>query len=197
MTYAAKLRRAPLRIVTGAYILNSGIGKFGASDDAAKGMHGMASGAYPVVEKLPPKAFAKTFGGAEVALGAALLLPIVPAVVAGGALAGFAGALLGMYWKTPGLHEEGNPRPTVQGTPFAKDVWMLGIGTSLVIDSAVTPVSNSALRGRTQTKAVAKAQAKATRKAANRAAKRARKQVEHVRTAADLVKSTASSVLPG
>jgi uncharacterized membrane protein YphA (DoxX/SURF4 family) len=197
MTYAAKLRRAPLRIVTGAYILNSGIGKFGVPDDAAKGIHGMASGAFPAFEKVPPKAFVKGLAVAETALGAALLVPIVPTVVAGAGLVGFAGSLLGMYWKTPGMHEEGNPRPTVQGTAISKDVWMLGIGTSLVIDSAVTPVSNTAMRGRTQTKAVAKAQAKATRKAANRAAKRARKQAEHVRTAVDVVKSTAGSVLPG
>jgi len=197
MTIAAKLRRAPLRIVTGAYILNSGIGKFSASDEMAKGVHGMASGTYPFLEKLPPKTFVKTLAGAETAIGAALLLPIVPTVVAGAALTGFAGALLTVYWKTPGMHEEGSPRPTAQGTAISKDVWMLGIGTSLVVDSVVTPVSNTALRGRTQTKAVAKAQAKATRKAANRAAKRAAKRAEHVRTAAGVVKSTASSVLPG
>ena len=59
MSLAAKLRRAPLRIVTGAFLLNAGVGKFSADDDTAKNLHGMASGAYPIFEKVPPKAFAK------------------------------------------------------------------------------------------------------------------------------------------
>jgi uncharacterized membrane protein YphA (DoxX/SURF4 family) len=187
MTLAAKLRRAPLRIVTGAYILNSGLSKFSASEDLAKLQHGMSSGAYPVVDKLPPKTYVKVVGAGETALGGALLLPIVSPMVAGLGLVGFAGALLGMYWKTPGMHDEGSPRPTVEGSGLAKDVWMLGIGTSLVLDSVVTPVSNSALRGRTRTRAVLKAEAKAARKAANRAAKKARKQAARVREQAEAV----------
>jgi uncharacterized membrane protein YphA (DoxX/SURF4 family) len=189
VTLASKLRRAPLRIVSGAFILNSGIGKFGTPDDAAKHIHGMAAGAFPVCQKVPPKAFVKALAVGETALGAALLLPIVPTAVAGAGLTAFAGSLLGLYWNTPGMHEEGSPRPTVQGTAIAKDVWMFGIGTSLVIDSVVTPVHNSSLRGRTRTKAVVKAQAKAARKAAKRAAKKASKQ-------ADRVRSTAEAVLP-
>ncbi len=88
------------------------------------------------------------------------------------------------------MHEEGSPRPTVQGSGVAKDVWMLGIGTSLVIDSVVTPVSNTALRGRTRTRAVLKAETKAARKSAQRAAKKARKQAERVRDQAE-------AILPG
>jgi uncharacterized membrane protein YphA (DoxX/SURF4 family) len=190
MSIAAKLRRAPLRIVTGAYILNSGLAKFSAPDDIAKTQHDASRNAYPVVEKLSPKTYVKLVGAGETALGAALLLPLVSPLVAGLGLTGFSGALLGMYWKTPGMHEEGNPRPTMQGSGLAKDVWMFGIGTSLVVDSVVTPVSNSALRGRVRTRAVLKAETKAARKTAQRAAKKARKQAERMRDQAE-------AVLPG
>ena len=190
MSLAAKLRRAPLRIVTGAYILNSGLSKFSASDEIAKTQHDASSNAYPFVEKLSPKAYVKVVGVGETALGSALLLPVVSPFVAGLGLLGFSGALLGMYWKTPGMHEEGSPRPTVQGSGVAKDVWMFGIGTSLVVDSVVTPVSNTALRGSVRTRAVLKAETKAARKSARRAAKKARRQAERVREQAE-------SVLPG
>jgi len=139
MTLSAKLRRAPLRAVTGAYIVNSGVGKLGADDDAAKGMHGLATGTYPFLAKVQPKVFAKGLAVSEIAVGGVLLLPIVPPVVAGAALVGFSGVLLNLYWKTPGMHEEGSPRPTQQGTPIAKDVWMLGIGTGLIADALLEP----------------------------------------------------------
>lgn len=190
MSIAAKLRRAPLRIVTGAYIVNSGIAKFSASDDEMKMQHGAAANAYPVLEKVPPAAFVKGLGAAETALGAAVLLPIVSPAVAGLGLTVFAGGLLGLYWRTPGMHQEGNPRPTTQGTGMAKDIWLFGIGTSLVIDSIVTPLRDSSLRTRVKTRAVLKAEAKAARKTANRAAKKARKQAERVREHAE-------AVLPG
>ena len=105
--------------------------------------------------------------------------------VAGLGLTGFSGGLLGVYWKTPGMHREGDPRPTQQGTGVAKDLFMFGAGSALIIDSVVTPVHNSALRASTRTRAVAKAEAKAARKAANRATKRARKQAEKVRSHAE------------
>ena len=55
--------------------------------------------------------------------------------MAGLSLAAFAGGLLGLYLKTPGLRDEGSLRPTQQGTAIAKDVWLLGIGLSLMADS--------------------------------------------------------------
>ncbi len=180
MTLAAKIRRAPLRAATGAFILNSGVGKFNADDDTATALHGMASGAYPIVHKVPPKPFLKALAVGETTLGAALLLPIVPAGLAGLALAGFSGSLLGVWWRTPGMHEEGSPRPTQQGITIAKDVWMLGIGTSLVIDAALTESRAIGIETRAQARASAKAGAKAARKNAQRAANRARKQAESV-----------------
>ena len=139
MSLAAKMRRAPLRLVTGAFILNSGVQKIGLEDEGAhQGLHGMASGAYPQLAKMEPKQFVKGLGATEVALGAALLLPIVPAGVAGLGLMAFSAGLLGLYWKTEGMHQPNDPRPTQQGTAIAKDSWMFGIGTSLVLDSMLS-----------------------------------------------------------
>ena len=138
MSLSAKLRRAPLRIVTGAFVLNSGLEKFSADDDHAKGTHGMAAGAYPPLEKVDSKLFIRGLATTETAVGAALLLPVVPAAVAGLGLVGLSAGLLGMYWRTPGLHQEGSPRPTQQGIPIAKDSWLFGIGTSLVLDALFT-----------------------------------------------------------
>lgn len=137
---SARLRRAPVRIATGAFILNSGIGKLRGDEETAKNVHHMAAGAYPAFENVDSKKFVTSLGVAETALGAALLLPVVPAAVAGLALAGFSGALLGMYWRTPGMHQPGSPLPTEQGLPLAKDVWMAGIATSLLVDSVTAPL---------------------------------------------------------
>jgi len=139
MSWSAKLRRAPQRAVTGAFILNSGVGKLGADDETAKHLHGMACGTYPFLNKVQPALFVKGLAVGEIALGSVVLLPIIPTAVAGAALVGFSGALLNVYWRTPGMHEAGNPRPTPQGTGVAKDVWMFGIGTSLLADALLEP----------------------------------------------------------
>lgn len=180
MTLAAKIRRAPLRVATGAFILNSGIGKLNADEGTATALHGMATGAYPVLGKIPPKPFVRALAIWETTLGSALLLPIVPAGLAGLGLTGFSGSLLGMWWRTPGMHEEGSPRPTQQGIAIAKDAWMLGIGTSLVIDAALTESRAMGVETRARTRATVRAEAKAARKNAQRVAKRARRQAEHV-----------------
>ena len=60
---------------------------------------------------------------------------MVPAALAGAGLTAFSGALLGMYLRTPGLRREGSLRPSQQGVPLAKDVWMLGVGLGLLADA--------------------------------------------------------------
>lgn len=132
---AFKLWHVPVRLATGAFILNSGLSKRNAGKEATEHLHGFASGAYPQFQDMPPEQFVKMLSAGEIALGAALLTPFVPTGVAGAALAGFAGGLGGLYWRTPGLHEEGSVRPTQQGTPIAKDAWLLAIGTALVLDA--------------------------------------------------------------
>ena len=124
------------RIATGAFILNSGLGKRGADEGTAAGLHGFASGTYPFLAKVPPATFAKGLSTAETALGAALLTPFVPTAVAGAALTAFSAGLLGLYLRTPGMTKPGKSvAPTQEGLPIAKDVWMLGIGAGLVLDS--------------------------------------------------------------
>ena len=71
----------------------------------------------------------------EIALGTALLAPVVPSALAGAALTGFSGSLLTMYLRTPALHKPGSVWPTQAGTAVSKDVWMLGIGVGLIAGS--------------------------------------------------------------
>jgi hypothetical protein len=136
MSLAAKIRRAPLRLATGAFILNAGIGKLSADETTAQYLHSAGATAYPVLKKLDPKLFAKILAAGEISVGTALLLPIVPAGLAGLALIGFSGALVGMYVRTPAMHDR-YLRPSQQGTALAKDIWMLGSGISLVVDAAL------------------------------------------------------------
>lgn len=137
MGLPVKLADIAPRAAAGAYILQSGLGKRGADEQTAAGMHGMAAGAYPFLKSMEPQQFVKALSVGEIALGTALLAPVVPTALAGAALAAFAGGLLGMYVKTPGLHEEGSLKPTPQGIAISKDVWMLGIGLGFVTQSLV------------------------------------------------------------
>lgn len=130
-----KARHLPPRLATGAFILNSGLHKRQADEATAAGVHGMAAGSYPFLGGLEPKAFTKMLSTGEIALGSALLLPFVPTAVAGLGLMAFSGGLVGLYLRTPGLREPGSLRPTQQGIGIAKDVWMLAIGASFVMDS--------------------------------------------------------------
>lgn len=135
MSLSAKLRRAPGRLAAGAFILNSGLTKRRADEQTAAMLHGTATTTYPFLGKLAPEEFTRLLSTGEIAVGTALLLPVVPAFVAGAALTGFAGALLGLYLRVPGLRENGSLKPTQRGTAMAKDVWMLGIGLGLVADA--------------------------------------------------------------
>jgi hypothetical protein len=135
MSISARARRLPGRLAAGAFILNAGLGKWSADEETSARLHGMAVGTYPFLAKIQPKDFARVLAIGEIALGSALLLPVVPAAVAGAGLAAFSGGLLGMYLRTPGMTKEDGVRPSQQGTALAKDVWMLGIGLGLVVDA--------------------------------------------------------------
>jgi hypothetical protein len=134
-----QISHAPLRLATGAFILNSGINKWKATDEELhKHIHSMASTAYPQLESVDPKLFTKSLAGAEIALGAALLTPFISPGIAGAALTAFSGGLVGLYFRIPGMREDGGIRPSQNGTALAKDFWMLGIGTALVLDAVVS-----------------------------------------------------------
>jgi uncharacterized membrane protein YphA (DoxX/SURF4 family) len=121
-----KLAHLPLRVATGAYILNSGLSKQGLEGQAAEGVHGMASSAIPPLKRIPPEQFAKILSTGEIALGAALLIPFVPSALVGAALAGFSAGLV--------QRQPGSLKPTQEGIGLAKDAWLLGAGLTLLLD---------------------------------------------------------------
>ncbi|MHB8438269.1 MAG: hypothetical protein ACYDD4_03805 [Acidimicrobiales bacterium] len=128
-----KISQVPPRVTTGAFVLNSGLSKLQADEETAKHLHAMASGAYPAFEKLDPSTFTKILATAEIALGSALLTPVLPRRLVGLGLTAFSAGLIGLYLKTPGMTMQGSVRPTRDGMAMAKDSWMLGIGLSLLI----------------------------------------------------------------
>ena len=128
-----QLSHLPLRAITGAFILNSGLTKLRGGQETAEGVHGFATAAYPEFKRLRPEQFTKLLASGEIALGAALLTPMVPAAVAGAGLTAFSAGLLGLYLKVPGLRQEGSLKPTQDGMAIAKDSWLLGIGLDLLL----------------------------------------------------------------
>jgi hypothetical protein len=132
------LSHLPPRLITGAYILNAGLAKLRADEETAKRLHGMATTAYPSLGRLDAQTFTRLLGAGELTLGSSLLLPVVPTALAGLGLAGFSAGLLGLYLRIPGMRQKGSMRPTAQGTPLAKDAWLLGIGLSFVIDAILS-----------------------------------------------------------
>ncbi len=153
------------RISAGAFILNSGLGKRGADEAIAAGLHGFAAGSYPFLKNIPPQQFAKALAYGEIGVGAALLTPFVPTALAGAALTAFSGGLLGLYLNTPGMRKPGSLAPTQEGLSVAKDVWLLGIGVGLLTRGTI---DREPRRARKAAKTLAKANrkvAKATRRA--------------------------------
>jgi hypothetical protein len=123
----------PLRLATGAFILDSGLGKRNPDPEKAAGVHGFAAGTYPFLAKVDPMTFTRLLSAGEIALGTALLLPVVPAGVAGLGVTAFGAGLVGLYLRTPGMRQPGSLRPTEQGLGLAKDTWLLAIGVALVV----------------------------------------------------------------
>lgn len=134
-----KLSHGVLRLVTGAFILNSGVSKLSLDAEGAERLQGMTAHAIPQAQTLAPKTFGKTVAAAEIGLGAALLAPFVPTRLAALGLTAFSGGLLAVYRKTPGLTQSDGIRPTPAGVPMAKDVWLAGIGVALLIDRRRRP----------------------------------------------------------
>jgi hypothetical protein len=87
-----------------------------------------------VLQQIPPERFLRILAASEIAIGTALLVPVVPNALAGAALTGFSGSLLAMYARTPSMRKPGSIWPSRTGIAVSKDVWMLGIGLGLVAD---------------------------------------------------------------
>jgi hypothetical protein len=131
----SKTWHVPVRLATGAFILNSGLSKRSVPEDKAAQLHGFATTAHPELKTLDPTTFAKLLSSSEIALGGALLFPAVPSWLAGAGLTAFSLGLMRLYLNGPGLRTEGSLRPTEQGIGIAKDSWLLGIGVALLLDS--------------------------------------------------------------
>ena len=125
--------QVPLRLTTGAFILNSGIEKQHLDPGTAAYLQGMAAKAIPQVAQLEPEKFGKYLSYAEMGVGAALLAPFVPARLAGLALGSFSGGTILMYFRTPEMTASDGIRPSQEGTPVAKDIWMVGIALALLL----------------------------------------------------------------
>ena len=181
-----KLSQIPLRLTTGAFILNSGLNKRNLDADSAAGLQAMAANAFPQVAEMEPEKFGKLLSAAEIGVGATLLAPFIPARVAGLALGAFSGGMIAMYLKTPGMTEEDGIRPTQQGTGLAKDFWMAGIAASLLMAKKartkvkVVKVPAPAKAGAAA--AAVKGAGKATQKAAGKAAGTAAKAAKSVKS---------------
>ena len=134
---ATKLWHVPVRLATGAIIVDQGLQKLGADEDTAKWLHGQAVNAFPQFAGMDPKDFVQLLSSSEIALGAALLgIGFVPSSLAGLGLSLFGGSLTRLYLKAPGTTREGSSvAPSQQGVGLAKDSWMLAIGLALVLDS--------------------------------------------------------------
>ena len=138
MHLPVKARDLPGRVTTGAYILHSGLDKWRADETRATALHGMAAAAFPVLNRIPPARFLRLLAASEIAIGTALLTPIVPNALAGAALTGFSGSLVTMYARTAALRKPGSAWPSQAGVAVSKDIWMLGIGLGLVADAFTT-----------------------------------------------------------
>jgi ElaB/YqjD/DUF883 family membrane-anchored ribosome-binding protein len=127
MAISADLRRAPLRLTTGALVINSGISQFNADAEASAKLHQTASKYVPQLERLDPQVFSKMVAAGQLTVGAALLVPIVPSVAAGLGLSLLGGSLAATKWRTDGMQ-----------TP-TEDVLLAGSGVSLLLDSLTSP----------------------------------------------------------
>ncbi|WP_326822522.1 hypothetical protein [Streptosporangium sp. NBC_01756] len=134
MRLLARPHQFPVRLTAGAFLLNSGLTIAASAGESAPHIHGMASTAYPFLKDMDPEEFTRWLARGQIAVGAALLIPLVPSLLAGAALTAFAGGLVGLYLRTPGLRQEGSLRPTQEGIPIAKDIWLLGMGAGLVAE---------------------------------------------------------------
>ena len=129
---AFSISNAALRLVSGAFILNTGIGKLSLPTEQAAGLQESAQRAIPQISHLTAEQFGKYLSYSEIGLGGLVLAPFVPTRLAGVALAAFSGGLLLTYLKTPGMTHPNSIRPTPAGTAMAKDFWLAGIAVALI-----------------------------------------------------------------
>lgn len=130
-----RLSNAILRGVSGAYLLQSGLGKKDAPVEVYEHLQGMAATGVPQFKEWDAKTFGQFLWVSEAAIGGLLLTPFVSKRLAGLALTGFAAGMLSMYFADESMTQDDGIRPTQEGTPLSKDVWLAAIGLALVLQS--------------------------------------------------------------
>ena len=123
----------PLRLTSGAFILNSGIGKLGMDAESAEGLKQFASTGVPQFADWDSQTFTTFIAGTELALGTALLTPFVSKRLAGAGLLAFSAGLLSMYFRNSDMTQEDGIRPSEQGLTLSKDAFLAAIGAALVL----------------------------------------------------------------
>lgn len=121
-----------LRGISGAYILQSGVGKLGMPTEAAAGVQEFAATGVPAVKKMSPDTFGKFLSYSEVGIGAALLAPFVPTRIAGAAMGAFTAGLLAIYFRNEAMTQDDGIRPSEAGTGLSKDLFMAAISAALI-----------------------------------------------------------------
>lgn len=131
-----RLSNAILRGVSGAYLIQSGLGKKDLPQEAYEGLQGMAASGIPQFGEWDAKTFGNFLWISEVGIGALLVTPFVNKRLAGAALTAFTAGMLSMYFKNESMTQSDGIRPTQEGTPLSKDVWLGAIGAALMVQSS-------------------------------------------------------------
>lgn len=121
-----------LRGVSGAYFLQSGIGKLGMPAEAASGLQQFAATGVPQVSSLEPGIFGKVVSWSEIGVAASLLTPVVSNRVAGLALGAINAGFLSIYFRNDQMTQKDGIRPSEAGTGLSKDLFIAAIAGALI-----------------------------------------------------------------
>ncbi|WP_144791118.1 hypothetical protein [Kocuria palustris] len=127
-----RLSNAILRGVSGAYLIQSGLGKKDLPVEAYEGLQSMAASGIPQFSEWDAKTFGQFLWLSEVGIGALLVTPIVNKRLAGAALLTFSAGMLSMYFRNDEMTQDDGIRPSQEGTALSKDVWLGAIGAALI-----------------------------------------------------------------
>ncbi|WP_420098284.1 DoxX family membrane protein [Corynebacterium sp.] len=121
-----------LRSLSGAYFLQSGIGKLKMPTEAAAGLQQFAATGVPQVAKLDPDTFSKVVSYSEIGVGASLLTPFVSNRLAGLALGAINTGFLSIYFRNEQMTRKDGIRPSEAGTGLSKDLFIAAIAGALI-----------------------------------------------------------------
>ncbi|MDO4253832.1 MAG: hypothetical protein Q4C81_01600 [Kocuria sp.] len=130
-----RLSNAILRGVSGAYLLQSGLGKKDAPVEVYDHLKTMAATGIPQFKEWDSKTFGQFLWLSEVGISGLLLTPFVSKRLAGLALTVFSAGMLTMYFNNDEMTQEDGLRPSQEGLSLSKDVWLAAIGLALVAQS--------------------------------------------------------------